>query len=84
MVVFAVVGVAVRRSTAAERILEGQAVIVVPDGAPMTERLQQERLTLEDLHSAAREKGYAHLDEIALGVMEPDGTFSFVPRGDRG
>jgi len=69
-----------RRSKGAERILEGQAIIVLRDGAPVHARLQTERLTLDDLLSAAREDGYGHLDEISLGVLEADGKFSFLPR----
>jgi uncharacterized membrane protein YcaP (DUF421 family) len=69
-----------RRSKRADRILEGQAVIVLRDGEPIEERLREERLRLDDLLGAAREEGFGHLDEISLGVLEADGKFSFVPR----
>jgi uncharacterized membrane protein YcaP (DUF421 family) len=68
-----------RRSKRAERILEGQAVIILRDGVHDLDRLQEERLVLDDLLGAAREQGYGRLDEIALGVIEADGKFSFVP-----
>lgn len=69
-----------RRSKRAERVLEGRAVIILRDGEPHMDRLRQERLTFDDLLGAAREEGFGHLDEIALGVLEADGKFSFVPR----
>ncbi len=71
-----------RRFRPAERILDGQAVVVVRDGQPLTDRLRTERLTIEDLLGAAREKGFADLDRIQLGVLEHDGKFSFIPRED--
>ncbi len=79
-VVWMIVGdLIVRRSSRAERILEGQAVIVLRDGEPDLERLREERLVLDDLLGAAREQGFGRLDEIHLGVLEADGKFSFVP-----
>ncbi len=68
-----------RRSRRADRVLSGQAVIVLRDGEPVLERLREERLRLDDLLVEARESGYARLDDIALGVLEADGKFSFVP-----
>lgn len=69
-----------RRSSPAEKILEGQAVIVLRDGHPDLDRLRSERLTLADLMGAAREKGFSDLALIELGVLEHDGKFSFIPR----
>lgn len=66
------------RSKSAERILEGEAVIVVRDGVPVSQRLRSERLTVDDLLGAARKAGYRDLADIQLGVLEPDGQFSFI------
>lgn len=68
-----------RRSQRADRVLSGQAVIVLRDGEPDMERIRGERLRLDDLLGEAREAGYDRLDDIALGVLEADGKFSFVP-----
>ncbi|MDQ2677572.1 MAG: DUF421 domain-containing protein [Actinomycetota bacterium] len=73
-----------RRSRRADRILSGQAVIVLRDGEPDMERLREERLRLDDLLGEARESGYGRLDDIALGVLEADGKFSFVPASGPG
>jgi uncharacterized membrane protein YcaP (DUF421 family) len=68
-----------RRSKRWERILEGEAVVVLRNGLPDRDRLRKERLTLDDLVSAARENGFADLAEIRFAVLEHDGEFSFVP-----
>lgn len=60
-------------------VLEGQPRIVVRDGEPMLEVLAGERMTLEDLAAAARERGIRHLREVELCVLETDGSFSFFP-----
>ena len=67
-----------RRSRNVERVLEGEAVIVVRDGVPDLDRLRIERLTVNDLLGAAREAGHADLDSIRFAVLEHDGKFSFV------
>ena len=43
-----------RRSAAARRILIGEPVIVLRSGQPLTERLDDERLTVDELKEAAR------------------------------
>ena len=57
--------------------LAGRARIVVRDGEPLLEVLQGERMTIDDLHEAAREKGIRSLRDIELCVLETDGGFSF-------
>jgi uncharacterized membrane protein YcaP (DUF421 family) len=66
------------RSKRWERILEGEAVVVLRNGEPDLARLRKERLTLDDLVGAARENGFATLDDIRFAVLEHDGKFSFV------
>lgn len=70
-----------RRSRNAERVLEGEAVIVVRDGVVDLDRLRVERLTLDDLIGAAREAGLSDLDSVRFAVLEHDGKFSFVSAG---
>ena len=64
----------------ARRTFAGSPVIVIRDGKVLHEHLRRERLTEDDLKSAAREKGYADLDEIAIAVLEDDGAVSFIAR----
>ena len=64
------------------RMLEGVPVIVVDDGKVIDEVIETERLTRDDVISSAREQGIDDLRWVRYGVLEPDGTFSFV-RNDR-
>jgi uncharacterized membrane protein YcaP (DUF421 family) len=40
--------------------------------------IETERLTDEEVVSAAREQGIEDLRHVRYGVLEPDGAFSFV------
>jgi uncharacterized membrane protein YcaP (DUF421 family) len=59
-------------------LTEGVPVIIVKDGKPLEQILSVERLTEDDVKSAAREQGIGDLADVAFGVLEPDGKFSFV------
>lgn len=61
------------------RVVNGEPVIVVRGGEPLVARLQEERLTLDDLKEAARIQGYGDLSELEYGILETDGKFSFIP-----
>lgn len=37
-----------------------------------------ERLTFEEVAEAARVQGIASLSRVAVGILEPDGKFSFI------
>lgn len=59
-------------------VLEGRPVIVIHQGRVLDEVLKIERLTLEEICEAARNQGIRDLADIDLGVLEPDGRFSFL------
>lgn len=71
---------ATRRWGWARRTLAGTPVIVVREGKVLHDHLRRERLTEDDLKTAAREKGYEDLEEIAVAVLEDDGSVSFISR----
>ncbi|MEA2829019.1 MAG: hypothetical protein QOG43_3458 [Actinomycetota bacterium] len=58
--------------------IEGVPVVVVRDGKPLDEVLKLERLVLEEVCESARNQGIADLAQIRIGVLEPDGKFSFI------
>jgi uncharacterized membrane protein YcaP (DUF421 family) len=64
------------------RVIEGVPVIVIDHGKVIDGAIRTERLTREDVVSSAREQGIDDLRHVRYGVLEPDGTFSFV-RFDR-
>ena len=59
-------------------VLSGVPIVVARDGLVLEEALRYERLSVQDVREAAREQGIGSLEEIVLGVLEPDGRFSFV------
>lgn len=61
--------------------LAGSPRVVVRDGEPQLDTLAGERMTLSDLHEAAREQGIRRLRDIELCVLETDGSFSFFTSG---
>jgi uncharacterized membrane protein YcaP (DUF421 family) len=74
------------RSRRFNDILSGLPVVVIRDGEPLPNLLSQERLRLDDVAEAARGQGIADLADVRVGILEPDGQFSFVlfgPRSDQ-
>jgi uncharacterized membrane protein YcaP (DUF421 family) len=68
-----------RRSKNARRLLVGEPVIVLRSGEPLQDRLDKERVTVEELKEAARLDGYGDLADIDYAVLETDGKLSFIP-----
>lgn len=62
------------------RGLEGTPSLVVRDGRPLDEVLRIERVSLDELKEEARNQGIGDLDDVEIGVLEPDGRFSFLRR----
>jgi len=59
-------------------VTDGLAVIMVRNGRVMREALRIERVTEDELIEAARGQGIADLRDVVVGVLETDGTFSFI------
>ncbi|MFN2595422.1 MAG: DUF421 domain-containing protein [Actinomycetota bacterium] len=65
-------------------IIEGLPAVVVRDGQLQRQLLDAERLTEDEIQEAAREQGIGDLREVAIGLLEADGAFSFVTRSEAG
>ena len=63
-----------------ERLVEGEADVLIEDGRIRAERLKEELITLPELEAAAHKQGLASLDEVERAVLEPSGTISFIAR----
>jgi uncharacterized membrane protein YcaP (DUF421 family) len=59
-------------------VTEGLPVIVVRNGRVQRKALEIERVSEDELNEAARQQGIADLRDVVVGVMEADGSFSFV------
>jgi uncharacterized membrane protein YcaP (DUF421 family) len=67
------------RNRRIERLLRGQARILVNRGHPYTESLRAEGITREELLQALRENGCSTIADCRLAVLEVDGTISVIP-----
>lgn len=61
-----------------DRLVEGDAVVLIKDGKLLEERLHKELITREELEAAARRQGFKHLREIDYAVLEAGGTLSCI------
>jgi uncharacterized membrane protein YcaP (DUF421 family) len=60
------------------RLIRGIPVVVVKNGRPIEEAMKLERLAIDDVIEGAREQGIDDLAKVRMGVLEPDGRFSFI------
>jgi uncharacterized membrane protein YcaP (DUF421 family) len=60
-------------------VLEGEPLVLLQDGRPIDRNLRRERITLEELRSAARQQQIGSLDGVRLAILETDGRISFIP-----
>ena len=66
------------RSKTFRRIVEGQPSIVVRDGTILSDVLHVERVPVDEVMEAARSKGIEDVSQVKLGILETDGSFSFI------
>ena len=60
------------------RVIEGEPVLIVRRGEPLLEPMRLERLTLDEVLEEARQQGIDDLSQVEVGIVEPDGKFSFI------
>jgi uncharacterized membrane protein YcaP (DUF421 family) len=68
------------RSRTARRILEGTATVLLEHGRVLDRALHSEAITMDELHSAALERGFERLSDVDLIVLEPDGHLAVMGR----
>ncbi len=67
------------RNRRVERMLRGQARILINRGHVHDEALRMENISHEELLQALRENGCATLADCRLAVLEVDGSISIIP-----
>jgi len=58
------------------KLVQGQPTLLVHDGKTIAMHMAREHVTMDELQSAFREHGIADLHEVALAVLEVDGSIS--------
>lgn len=71
-------------SPRADRIIEGEPVLLVENGRPLEEHMALERVDVDDVLEAARRwRGLERIDQIKFAVLERDGNITVVPRTEQ-
>jgi uncharacterized membrane protein YcaP (DUF421 family) len=58
------------------KLVQGEPTLLVHDGQVIALHMAREHITMDALHCALREHGIAGLHEVALAVLEVDGSIS--------
>jgi uncharacterized membrane protein YcaP (DUF421 family) len=68
------------RSSGARRVLEGLPIVVVEDGKLITDNLNRERMTQDELAEEMRKQQIASFDEVEWAIVETSGNISFIKK----
>jgi uncharacterized membrane protein YcaP (DUF421 family) len=66
-----------------ERLLEGDADLLMRGGAMLADRLKAEGVTVSELEAAARRQGFASLHDVDKAILEANGGVTFVAKKPR-
>jgi uncharacterized membrane protein YcaP (DUF421 family) len=58
------------------RLIQGQPSLLVHDGKVIESHMAREHVSMDELHCALREHGINSIDQVALSVLEVDGSIS--------
>jgi len=58
------------------RFVQGQPSLLVHDGKVIEPHMARERVSMDELHRALREHGISCVEQMALAVLEVDGSIS--------
>ena len=60
------------------RFVQGQPSLMVHDGQAILSHMVKEHVSMDELQRAMREHGIGSLHDVALAVLEVDGSISFL------
>ena len=58
------------------KLIQGQPSLLVHDGKVIESHMAKEHVSMDELHRALREHGIGSVDQVALSVLEVDGSIS--------
>jgi uncharacterized membrane protein YcaP (DUF421 family) len=70
----------VYRSRAAERVIQGAAVVLIRDGKVDGRVMRKFRMTAEDLDTTLHQHGLLRVDEVKRAYVEADGEVTIIKR----
>jgi uncharacterized membrane protein YcaP (DUF421 family) len=68
------------RSRRARRVLEGEPIVIVQAGKLIERNMKRERLTEDEVAEEMRKQQIATVDDVEWGILESNGTMSFIPK----
>jgi uncharacterized membrane protein YcaP (DUF421 family) len=66
--------------TKLDRVIEGNACILIENGKIRHDQMKKELMTVTELEAMAHRQGLAGLSEVDRAVLEPGGTISFTAK----
>ena len=63
-----------------DRMVEGDATVLMENGKILERKLAKEVLTRQELVAAAHKQGFGSLDEVDRATLDPSGTICFVAK----
>ena len=64
------------------RFIQGQPSLLVHDGEVIASHMAREHISMDELQRSMREHGIMEFDQVALAVLEVDGSISFLKYDD--
>jgi len=63
-----------------DRLIEGDADVLIENGVIVMDHLRKELITRSELEAAAHKQGFDSLDDIEKAILDPGGTVLFVAK----
>lgn len=60
------------------KIVEGEPKLLLRDGNILKNVLNKENLTIQEIEEAVRKAGHTNISEVALAILETDGSISVI------
>lgn len=91
LVIIALIGIDIafslvkERSSLFSKLVDGLPTVIVENGKPLVERMQQARVDESDVMEAARQiQGLERIEQVKYAVLEVSGKISIIPQGRDG
>ena len=62
------------------RIMAGEPTLLVHNGKIFRDRMDRERISMNDLEAALRKSGVASVEKVRFAVLEENGQISVIPK----
>jgi len=70
-------------SRRAKRVIDGDPVVLIEDGKLLERNLRRQRLRPEDVAEEMRLQGIGAFTNVRWGILESNGSFSFIKNDDK-